>query len=85
MDSVSKKDGDPLGIRCEIKNLNSVRFVMAITTEAHRQVEEIENGNEIIQETRLFDAVKSETGLARSKENAHDYRYFPDPDLIPLF
>ena len=80
-----KKDGDPLGIRCEIKNLNSVRFVMqAITTEAHRQVEEIENGNEIIQETRLFDAVKSETRPMRSKENAHDYRYFPDPDLIPL-
>ena len=64
-----KKDGDPLGIRCEIKNLNSVRFVMqAITTEAHRQVEEIENGNEIIQETRLFDAVKSETRPMRSKE-----------------
>ena len=80
-----KKVGDPLGIRCEIKNLNSVRFVMqAITTEANRQVEEIENGNEIIQETRLFDAVKSETRPMRSKENAHDYRYFPDPDLIPL-
>ena len=80
-----KKDGDPLGIRCEIKNLNSVRFVMqAITTEANRQVEEIENGNEIIQETRLFDAAKSETRPMRTKENAHDYRYFPDPDLIPL-
>jgi aspartyl-tRNA(Asn)/glutamyl-tRNA(Gln) amidotransferase subunit B len=58
--------------------------MQAITTEANRQVEEIENGNEIIQETRLFDAVKSETRPMRSKENAHDYRYFPDPDLIPL-
>ena len=58
--------------------------MQAITTEANRQVEEIENGNEIIQETRLFDAAKSETRPMRSKENAHDYRYFPDPDLIPL-
>ena len=58
--------------------------MQAITTEAHRQVEEIENGNEIIQETPLLDAVKSETRPMRSKENAHDYRYFPDPDLLPL-
>ena len=80
-----KKSGDPLGTRCEIKNLNSVRFVMqSIVTEAKRQVEEIENGNEIIQETRLFDSVKGETRSMRSKENAHDYRYFPDPDLMPL-
>ena len=80
-----KKSGDPLGTRCEIKNLNSVRFVMqSIVTEARRQVEEIENGNEIIQETRLFDSVKGETRSMRSKENAHDYRYFPDPDLMPL-
>ena len=80
-----RRVGEPLGTRCEIKNLNSVRFVMlAIVSEAKRQVEEIENGNEIIQETRLFDPDKLETRPMRSKENAHDYRYFPDPDLMPL-
>ena len=80
-----RRAGEPLGTRCEIKNLNSVRFVMlAIVSEAKRQVEEIENGNEINQETRLFDSVKLETRPMRSKENAHDYRYFPDPDLMPL-
>ncbi len=80
-----RRTGEPLGTRCEIKNLNSVRFVMlAIVSEAKRQVEEIENGNEISQETRLFDSDKLETRPMRSKENAHDYRYFPDPDLMPL-
>jgi aspartyl-tRNA(Asn)/glutamyl-tRNA(Gln) amidotransferase subunit B len=80
-----RKEGETLGTRCEIKNLNSVRFVMqAIQVEARRQVEEIENGNSIIQQTRLFDSVKGETRPMRSKEDAHDYRYFPDPDLMPL-
>ena len=80
-----RKEGEVLGTRCEIKNLNSVRFVMqAIQAEARRQVEEIENGNSIIQQTRLFDSVKGETRPMRSKEDAHDYRYFPDPDLMPL-
>ena len=83
--SVRKKGETELGTRCEIKNVNSIKFMqMAIDYEANRQVEEIENGNEIIQETRLFDAAKSETRPMRSKENAHDYRYFPDPDLLPL-
>ena len=80
-----RKEGEILGTRCEIKNLNSVRFVMqAIQVEARRQVEEIENGNSIVQQTRLFDSVKGETRPMRSKEDAHDYRYFPDPDLMPL-
>jgi aspartyl-tRNA(Asn)/glutamyl-tRNA(Gln) amidotransferase subunit B len=74
-----------LGTRCEIKNVNSMRFIQqAIVYEAHRQVEIIENGGTIDQETRLFDAHKGETRSMRSKEDAHDYRYFPDPDLLPL-
>jgi len=80
-----RKPGDPLGTRCEIKNVNSVRFVMqAIVFEARRQVEIIEDGGEISQETRLFDSTHGETHPMRSKEDAHDYRYFPDPDLPPL-
>lgn len=80
-----RKPGDPLGTRCEIKNVNSVRFVMkAIEFEATRQVEILEAGGTIDQETRLFDAATSETRTMRSKEDAHDYRYFPDPDLLPL-
>ena len=80
-----RRTGEPLGTRCEIKNLNSVRFVMqAIEVEATRQIEMIEDGDQIIQQTRLFDSVKGETRSMRSKENAHDYRYFPDPDLMPL-
>ncbi|MBK1663447.1 Asp-tRNA(Asn)/Glu-tRNA(Gln) amidotransferase GatCAB subunit B [Rhodospirillum rubrum] len=74
-----------LRTRCEIKNVNSVRFVMqAIEAEAHRQVEVWESGGEVRQETRLFDPAKGETRSMRSKEHAHDYRYFPDPDLLPL-
>jgi aspartyl-tRNA(Asn)/glutamyl-tRNA(Gln) amidotransferase subunit B len=80
-----RRPGDPLGIRSEIKNLNSMRFVgRAIEYEAKRQVELIEAGGTIEQETRLFDADKSETRSMRTKEEAHDYRYFPDPDLLPL-
>ncbi|MDZ4736756.1 MAG: Asp-tRNA(Asn)/Glu-tRNA(Gln) amidotransferase subunit GatB [Rhodospirillaceae bacterium] len=80
-----RKPGDPLGTRCEIKNVNSVRFVMqAIEYEANRQIEVIEDGGTIDQETRLFDANKGTTRPMRSKEHAHDYRYFPDPDLLPL-
>jgi aspartyl-tRNA(Asn)/glutamyl-tRNA(Gln) amidotransferase subunit B len=80
-----RKPGDPLGTRCEIKNVNSVRFVMqAIEYEARRQVDILESGGSINQETRLFDNVKGETRSLRSKEDAHDYRYFPDPDLLPL-
>ncbi|MEX2202350.1 MAG: Asp-tRNA(Asn)/Glu-tRNA(Gln) amidotransferase subunit GatB [Dongiaceae bacterium] len=80
-----RKPGDPLGTRCEIKNVNSVRFVMqAIEYEANRQIEVIEEGGTIDQETRLFDANKGTTRPMRSKEHAHDYRYFPDPDLLPL-
>ncbi len=82
--SVRRPDS-PLGTRCEIKNLNSVRFVVrALEYEANRQVEVIENGDHIAQETRLFDPDKGITRLMRSKEEAHDYRYFPDPDLLPL-
>jgi aspartyl-tRNA(Asn)/glutamyl-tRNA(Gln) amidotransferase subunit B len=74
-----------LGTRCEIKNVNSIRFVSrAIEYEAKRQVEILEGGGRIDQETRLFDAAKGETRSMRSKEEAHDYRYFPDPDLLPL-
>ena len=77
--------GEDYRTRCEIKNVNSVRFVMqAIETEARRQVEVWESGGEVAQETRLFDPNKSETRSMRSKELAHDYRYFPDPDLLPL-
>ncbi len=80
-----RKSGDPLGTRCEIKNVNSMRFVMqAIEYEARRQVDIIEDGGMIKQETRLFDPNKGETRSMRSKEEAHDYRYFPDPDLLPL-
>ena len=80
-----RKPGAPLGTRCEIKNVNSVRFVMqAIEYEARRQVDIIEDGGSIHQETRLFDNAKGETRSLRSKEDAHDYRYFPDPDLLPL-
>jgi aspartyl-tRNA(Asn)/glutamyl-tRNA(Gln) amidotransferase subunit B len=80
-----RKPGGPLGTRCEIKNVNSMRFIQqAIAYEARRQVEILEDGGKIDQETRLFDANKGETRSMRSKEEAHDYRYFPDPDLLPL-
>ncbi len=80
-----RKPGGELGTRCEIKNLNSMRFMnKAIEFEAMRQVEIIESGGTIAQETRLFDANKGETRTMRTKEDAHDYRYFPDPDLLPL-
>jgi aspartyl-tRNA(Asn)/glutamyl-tRNA(Gln) amidotransferase subunit B len=80
-----RKPGDPLGTRCEIKNVNSIRFVgQAVETEARRQIEIIEDGGTIDQETRLYDPNKNETRSMRSKEEAHDYRYFPDPDLLPL-
>jgi aspartyl-tRNA(Asn)/glutamyl-tRNA(Gln) amidotransferase subunit B len=80
-----RKPGDGLGTRCEIKNVNSIRFVMqAIEIEARRQIEIIEAGGTIKQETRLFDPNRGETRSMRSKEEAHDYRYFPDPDLLPL-
>ncbi len=80
-----RKPGDDFGTRCEIKNVNSIRFLQqAIEYEARRQVEIIEDGGEIVQETRLFDADKGVTRSMRSKEEAHDYRYFPDPDLLPL-
>ncbi|MEI7669798.1 MAG: Asp-tRNA(Asn)/Glu-tRNA(Gln) amidotransferase subunit GatB [Pseudomonadota bacterium] len=80
-----RKIGDELGTRCEIKNVNSIRYIMkAIEYEAERQVEILENGGKIDQETRLFDSVTGETRTMRSKEDAHDYRYFPDPDLLPL-
>jgi aspartyl-tRNA(Asn)/glutamyl-tRNA(Gln) amidotransferase subunit B len=77
--------GEPLGTRCEVKNLNSVRFVMqAIEYEARRQIELIEEGGAVAQETRLYDSGRGETRPMRSKENDYDYRYFPDPDLLPL-
>jgi aspartyl-tRNA(Asn)/glutamyl-tRNA(Gln) amidotransferase subunit B len=77
--------GEPYGTRCEIKNLNSVRFVMqAIDYEARRQIEILEEGGTIVQQTRLFDSGRGITRPMRSKEEAHDYRYFPDPDLLPL-
>src|ERR1035438_6689093 len=80
-----RRPGEALGTRCEIKNVNSIRFIgQAIEFEARRQIEIIENGGTIDQETRLFDAGKGETRSMRSKEEAHDYRYFPDPDLLPL-
>ncbi|MBV9966279.1 MAG: Asp-tRNA(Asn)/Glu-tRNA(Gln) amidotransferase subunit GatB [Alphaproteobacteria bacterium] len=80
-----RRPGDPLGTRCEIKNLNSVRFVMqAIEVEARRQIELLEEGGAVEQETRLFDSNRGVTRPMRSKEHAHDYRYFPDPDLLPL-
>ena len=80
-----RKPGAPLGTRCEIKNVNSIRFIgAAIEHEARRQIDIIEDGGRIDQETRLFDPDKGETRSMRSKEEAHDYRYFPDPDLLPL-
>jgi aspartyl-tRNA(Asn)/glutamyl-tRNA(Gln) amidotransferase subunit B len=80
-----RKPGGPLGTRCEIKNVNSMRFIaQAVEYEARRQVEIIEGGGAIKQETRLFDSRAGETRSMRSKEEAHDYRYFPDPDLLPL-
>ncbi len=83
--SVRKKGTKEFGTRCEIKNVNSIKFMqMAIEYEANRQVDLIEDGHSIDQETRLFDTKKNETRSMRSKEDAHDYRYFPDPDLLPL-
>src|SRR5256884_6671659 len=80
-----RRPGEPLGTRCEIKNVNSIRFIgQAIEYEARRQVEILEDGGLIEQETRLYDPNKGETRSMRSKEEAHDYRYFPDPDLLPL-
>jgi aspartyl-tRNA(Asn)/glutamyl-tRNA(Gln) amidotransferase subunit B len=80
-----RRPGDPFGTRCEIKNVNSIRFVMqAIEIEAKRQVEVLESGGELVQETRKYDQRLGETRSMRSKEMAHDYRYFPDPDLLPL-
>ena len=80
-----RRPGEPLGTRCEIKNVNSIRFVgQAIEHEARRQIEILEEGGQVEQETRLFDPDKGETRPMRSKEEAHDYRYFPDPDLLPL-
>ncbi len=80
-----RKPGTPLSTRCEIKNLNSINFVgQAVHYEARRQIEVLEEGGKIEQETRLYDALKGETRSMRSKEEAHDYRYFPDPDLLPL-
>ncbi len=83
--SVRKKGTQELGTRCEIKNVNSIKFMqMAIDYEANRQADILEEGGKIDQETRLFDTKKNETRSMRSKEDAHDYRYFPDPDLLPL-
>jgi aspartyl-tRNA(Asn)/glutamyl-tRNA(Gln) amidotransferase subunit B len=80
-----RRPGEPLGTRCEIKNVNSIRFMgQAIDYEARRQIEILEEGGQIEQETRLFDPGRGETRSMRSKEEAHDYRYFPDPDLLPL-
>jgi aspartyl-tRNA(Asn)/glutamyl-tRNA(Gln) amidotransferase subunit B len=80
-----RRPGEPLGTRCEIKNLNSIRYVMqAIDYEARRQIELIEEGGRVEQQTRLFDVGRGITWPMRSKEEAHDYRYFPDPDLLPL-
>ena len=80
-----RKPGAELGTRCEIKNVNSIRFIgQSVDVEARRQIEIIEDGGKIDQETRLFDPAKGQTRSMRSKEEAHDYRYFPDPDLLPL-
>src|SRR3569623_2160000 len=80
-----RRPGEPYGTRCEIKNMNSIRFIgQAIEHEARRQIEIIEDGGTIDQETRLFDPGKVETRAMRSKVEAHDFRYFPDPDLLPL-
>ena len=83
--SVRPQGSDKLGTRCEIKNLNSFRFLeKAIDYEARRQIEILEDGGTIQQQTRLYDSEKDETRAMRSKEDAQDYRYFPDPDLLPL-
>ncbi len=80
-----RKAGEPFRTRCEIKNVNSVRFVMhAVEAEAKRQIEVWESGGTVVQETRLYDPARGETRSMRSKEDAHDYRYFPEPDLLPL-
>ncbi len=80
-----RRPGDPLGTRCEIKNVNSIRFIgQAIDYEARRQIDILEDGGSIEQETRLFDPQRGETRSMRTKEEAHDYRYFPDPDLLPV-
>src|SRR5208337_3286139 len=80
-----RKPGEKLGTRCEIKNVNSIRFIgQAVDVEARRQIGILEDGGKIDQETRLYDPAKGETRSMRSKEEAHDYRYFPDPDLLPL-
>ena len=80
-----RRPGDKLGTRCEIKNVNSIRFIgQAVEVEARRQIDLLEDGGVIEQETRLFDPTRGETRAMRSKEEAHDYRYFPDPDLLPL-
>src|SRR5207237_6868233 len=80
-----RRPGEPLGTRCEIKNLNSIRYVMqAIDYEAQRQVDIFEEGGRVEQQTRLFDAGRGITRPMRPKEDANDYRYFPDPDLLPL-
>src|SRR5690606_37106179 len=80
-----RRPGEPFGTRCEIKNVNSIRFLgQAIEYEARRQIGLLEDGTAIEQETRLFDPGRGETRSMRSKEEAHDYRYFPDPDLLPL-
>src|SRR5947207_15070509 len=80
-----RRHGEPLGTRCEIKNLNSFRFLEhAVEFEAKRQIEILEDGGKIVQETRLYDPDRDETRSMRAKEEAHDYRYFPDPDLLPL-
>jgi len=80
-----RRPGGELGTRCEIKNMNSIRFVQqAIEYEARRQIELIEEGGAVKQETRLYDSANGATRTMRSKEESHDYRYFPDPDLLPL-
>ncbi|HYD56515.1 MAG TPA: Asp-tRNA(Asn)/Glu-tRNA(Gln) amidotransferase subunit GatB, partial [Burkholderiales bacterium] len=80
-----RRAGEPLGTRCEIKNLNSFRFMeQAIEFEARRQIDLLEDGGKVVQETRLYDPDREETRSMRSKEDAQDYRYFPDPDLLPL-
>src|SRR5690606_216073 len=80
-----RRPGEKFGTRCEIKNVNSIRFMgQAIDYEARRQIGILEEGGTIDQETRLFDSRRGQTRSMRSKEEAHDYRYFPDPDLLPL-
>src|SRR3546814_11577509 len=80
-----RRPGEEYGTRTETKNVNSVRFVMAvIESEARRQVDLIEDGGTVVQETRRYDPDRNETRSMRSKEDAHEYRYFPDPDLLPL-